>query len=29
VQAVVAYGALTLVQFVSWLVVLISGQMPT
>jgi Domain of unknown function (DUF4389) len=28
VQAVVAYGALTLVQFVSWLIVLISGQMP-
>jgi len=28
VQVVVAYGALTLVQFVSWLVVLISGQMP-
>lgn len=28
VQAVVAYGALTIVQFVSWLVVLISGQMP-
>jgi len=27
VQAVVAYGALTIVQFVSWLVVLISGQM--
>ncbi len=28
VLAVLAYGALTLVQFVSWLVVLISGQMP-
>jgi hypothetical protein len=28
VQAVVAYGALTVVQFVSWLIVLISGQMP-
>ncbi|HYB16173.1 MAG TPA: DUF4389 domain-containing protein [Streptosporangiaceae bacterium] len=28
VQAVVAYGALTFVQFVSWLIVLIAGQMP-
>jgi Domain of unknown function (DUF4389) len=28
VAAVVGYGAFTLVQFVSWLIVLISGQMP-
>jgi hypothetical protein len=28
VQAIVAYGAFTIVQFVSWLIVLISGQMP-
>ena len=28
VQAVVAYCALTFVQFVSWLIVLISGEMP-
>jgi hypothetical protein len=28
VAAVVSYGAFTLVQFVSWLIVLISGQMP-
>ena len=28
VASVVSYGAFTLVQFVSWLIVLISGQMP-
>jgi Domain of unknown function (DUF4389) len=28
VQAIVAYGAFTIVQFASWLIVLISGQMP-
>jgi hypothetical protein len=28
VQSVVGYGAFTLVQFVSWLIVLISGRMP-
>jgi hypothetical protein len=28
VQAVLVYGAFTIVQFVSWLIVLISGQMP-
>ncbi len=28
VQTVVAYGAFTIVQFVSWLIVLITGQMP-
>jgi len=28
VQAIVAYGAFTIVQFVSWLIVLISGRMP-
>jgi len=28
VAAVVSYGAFTLVQFVSWLIVLISGQLP-
>src|SRR6516165_6627805 len=28
VQVVVSYGAFTIVQFVSWLIVLISGQMP-
>jgi hypothetical protein len=28
VQAVVSYGAFTIVQFVSWLIVLITGRMP-
>jgi len=28
VQGIVAYGAFTIVQFVSWLIVLISGRMP-
>jgi hypothetical protein len=28
VQSVISYGALTLFQFVNWLIVLISGQMP-
>ena len=28
VQSIVAYGAFTIVQFVSWLIVLISGRMP-
>src|SRR6516162_6745584 len=28
VYAVVAYGAFTIIQFVSWLIVLISGRMP-
>ena len=28
VEAVVSYGAFTIVQFVSWLIVLISGEMP-
>ena len=28
VQGIVAYGAYTIVQFVSWLIVLISGRMP-
>ena len=28
VASIVSYGALTIVQFVSWLIVLISGQMP-
>lgn len=29
IQAVLAYGAFTIVEFVSWLIVLISGRMPT
>ena len=28
VQAVVSYGALTIFMFVTWLIVLVTGQMP-